>query len=441
MGFWDNVATPFNFIGDKIGSVWDVLNHIDFSRQLSPGGSFSAGDNYNPYINRGSSANPRPPALQERDAISNFRQGERESGYGGGQSSGSSDMPSLQEIMAKLSELQNPSRYASDPMQLLQQAQSQASAQYDPVISQLRQAMGAAETRGNRNKDMLGQMFGQLSTSLQGEIPGIQKEYADTGQKQNDQYQQLKDQIAGTYKNTQADQEAMMQRLNIQAAAPEAMSQQQTDQAYFQNRANADQQVAQTALGQEERGNTEYTRRGSDVAQVEGVQRQSDLMAQLQDVLDAYQGQIGANEAAKSAATSSMYGQLQGQSEDNAFKYSQRDFDNYLASIGIGRQLHNDQLSQSQSQYPQSTKSLTDVPGRAIGLGLPQNSAQNIENVFSSALGSDPRILAGINPDSGTPTTKQQLAQYIVEAGRQQGLNEQELNALQAIALEYFRSA
>jgi hypothetical protein len=440
MSFLDDIATPFNFIGGKLGSVWDVLNHIDFSRQTSPGGSFGAGSANSPYINRGGSSPPRPPALSERDAISNFRQGERDS-QNGGSSFGRSDMPSIAEIMARLQELQSTSRYSVDPSQLMQQAQAQAGAQYDPVIAQLRNAMGTAETRGNRNKQALGEMFGQLSTSLQGDIPGIQQEYAQTGQTTNDQFGQLKNSIADTYKTTQADQEAMMKRLNIEAAAPEALAQQQTDQAYFQNRANADQQTAQTALGQEARGNTEYTRRGSEVARVEGTQRQADLMSQLQDVLNAYQGQIGANESAKASAVQSMFGQLQTQAQDSAFKYSQRDFDNYLSSINIGRQLKNDQYTQNAKMYPDTANSLSNVAGRALGMGLPQSSAQNIQNVFSSALGSDKRILGGMNPDSGTPLAKEQLAQYVVEAGRQQGLSEAEIHALQAMALEYFGRA
>lgn len=421
MGFWDDV-TMMGGVGQHISpDSW-------LMKLIQPAGIGSLG------VNAGK-APPRPPALSERDAISNFRQGERDS-MGGGMS-GQSDMPSIHQILDSLEHLSDPSRYQQDPSSLMSQARAQADAQYNPVIAQLRNAMGAAETRGNRNRDSLGQMFGQLSTSLQGDIPGIQQEYAQTGQQQNDQFAQLKNTIADTYKTTQADQEAMMKRLNIEAAAPEAMAQQQTDQAYFQNRASTDQQTAQSALGMEERGNTEYTRRGSEVARIEGTQRQADLMAQLQEVLDSYQGQIGANEAAKASAVQSMFGQLQGQAQDNAFKYSQRDFDNYLASIGLGRQLKNDQMTQQKSMYPDAAKSIADVGGRAQSFGLPPSSAQNIQNVFSTAV-SDPRVLGGLNPNSGTPLAKEQLAQYIVEAGQAQGLSPQELNALQAIALEYF---
>lgn len=419
-----------------LSDLWDSISRSAWVNPMDIGGLFD-----DPRLNQMVDSvkpppRPRPPALSERDAISSFRQGERDS-LNGGRSS-KSDMPSLADILAKLEELQNPSRYAMSPDVLMRQAQAQAGAQYDPVIAQLRNAMGQAQSRGERNKQALGQMFGQLSTSLAGDIPGIQQHYAQTQQATGDQYAQLKSAIADTYKNTQADQEAMMKRLNIEAAAPQALAQQQTDQAYFQNRANVDQQVAQTALGQEERGNTEYTRRGSELAQVEGTQRQADLMAQLQDVLDAYQNQIGANEAAKAAAVQSIFGQLSTQSNEDAFKYSQRDFDNYLASIGLARQLSNDQYTRNAKGYPETASSLSNVAGRALGLGLSQQGAQNIQNVISSALGGDSRILGGINPDSGTPLSKEQLAQYIVEAGQQQGLSQQELNALQAIALEYF---
>lgn len=408
-GFWNDALTPGNALNDP------RLNSMVNSVAPKP--------------------TPRPPALSPSDAIANFRQGERDS-LGGGSKS---DMPSIADIMSRLEQLQDPSRYFSDPMALLAQARQQASQQYDPVIAQLRNAMSQAQSRGERNRQSLGEMFGQLSTALSNDIPGIESKYADTANKQNASYDQLKQTIGQTYDQTQADQEAMMKRLNIEAAAPQALAQQQTDKAYFTNRANADQATANTALDQEKRGNVEYTRRGSEVAKVEGTQRQADLMSQLQDVLDAYQNQIGANEAAKSSAISSYMNQLQNQQVENAYKYSQRDFENYLASIKLGSDLKKDQLTAS--PYPAQVKSIADVPGRAQGMGLSPQAAQNLYNVFSSAVGNDSRILGGLNPESETPLTKEQLANYIIEAGRQQGLSQQELNALQAIALEYFGRA
>jgi hypothetical protein len=162
-------------------------------------------------------------------------------------------------------------------------------------------------------------------------------------------------------------------------------------------------------------------------------------MSQLAQVMDAYQSQIGANEAAKANAANTIFGQLSSQANDNALKRSQQDFENYISTINLGRALKNDQLSQNKGSSV--VKSIADVPGRALSMGLPTSSAQNIQNVFSSAVGNDPRILGGIDPQSGTPLSKEQAAQYIVEAGRNAGLSQSELNALQAMALEYFGRA
>jgi hypothetical protein len=229
----------------------------------------------------------------------------------------------------------------------------------------------------------------------------------------------------------------MLQRLNIEAAAPGILPEQQRDRDYFTNLASKEGQTAQTALGMEERGNTEYTRRGSEVARIEGTQRQADLMSQVRDMLDALQGQVGANEAAKSQAISSGLLSLQGQAQNQARDSAQRDFDNYLKSISLGRDLWKDQQSMTGKPVT-SVSSPADVGGRALTMGLPQQSAQQLQDVFMSSIGSDPRILAGLNTDTGSALSKEQLAAYVVEQGRQKGLSQSQINALQTIALEYF---
>lgn len=348
-----------------------------------------------------------------------------------------SGMPSTADIMARLEALQNPSRYMMDDRALLAQARAAASAQYDPVISQLRSQMGSTETRGARQRAELGSMFGQLSSSLEADIPKITENYARTKQETGDEYAQLQQSIEGQYRDSQAEQEAMLKRLNIEAAAPDILPEQQRDRDYFKTLAAKEGQTAQTALGMEERGNTEYTRRGSEVARVEGTQRQSDLQVQINDILQALQGQIGSNEAAKSQAISAGLLSLQGQSQKSAQDAAQRDFDNYLKSISLGRDLYKDSLL-GMNKPVTSVSSPADVGGRALSMGLPQQSAQQLQDIFMSSIGSDPRILAGLNTETGTALSKEQLAAYIVEQGRTQGLSQSQLNALQTIALEYF---
>lgn len=389
-------------------------------------------------FNQGNFGTPKPPPVTNNGM---YDEGSRlrESRDQAARLNQQGDMPSMSEIMSRLQSLSDPSRYGMSPDELMNQARAGASAQYDPIISQLRGAQSQAQQRGERNRDQLGQMFGQLSASLNADIAPLEQKGAQTRQNVGNQFDQLKQSIGQTYDTSQRQQEDMMQRLNIEAAAPEVLGKQETDQAYFTNRANVDQNTATTALDQENRGNVEYTRRGAEVAQVEGAQRQGDLMSRLQEVMDAYQNQIGANEAAKGSAIQKMFGELSGQANEQAYKLADRDYDQYLQSIQLGRQLSNDAFSRQGKGSVTQTQSLADVGGRAMSLGLPSGSAQRLQDIFSSTLSGDDRIKGGINPDTGSALNDYQMAQYVLDAGREQGLTQAELNALQAIALEYFK--
>lgn len=338
---------------------------------------------------------------------------------------------SIADILAHLDELQNPSRFMPDEELLASKAHMLASAQYEPVIARLRNQMGLAETRANRNKDALGQMFSQLSSNLAADIPSINQTFDQTKQDTASQYQKLQDSIRNQYAQTQAEQENMMKRLNIQAAAPDALHQQQVDRDYFSNLASTNAQTQQDALGQEQRGNVEYTRRGSELAKTEGTQRQADLMFQLQDLLAQYQGQIGEAQDAESAAYATNLDRLMGQASSSATDEAQRQFENYIKVLNLSQSL-------TKGQQVGSVQSPADVANRVLGLGLDQNSAQTIQSIFMDSLSNDPIIQAGIDPNFGQALPKEALASRVVEEGRRNGLNAQQLNALQVAALEYF---
>lgn len=343
--------------------------------------------------------------------------------------------PGVEDILARLQALQDPSRYLSNPDDLRDQAMSAASAQYDPLIAALRSQMGSARNRANRHHGQLGQMFSALSSDLQGDIPEIQQMYAEDKAESKQSFEQLQKGIQDQYTQSGAEQEAMLQRLNIEAAAPDILPEQQRDRDYFTQLAVQNAQTEQSALGTEERGAIDYTRSGSQIARSEGTSRQANLMAELSDLLAQYEGQIGAHKAAKQSAFMSALGQLQGDMMGDATSRAQRDFDNYIRMIQLGRDLKSDESS---TTAPKSVKSPADVAGRALGMGLDEHGAQTIQDVFMSALSSDPVILAGVNPLSGQSVPKEALALRIIEAGRKSGLSREQLNALQTIALEYF---
>lgn len=353
----------------------------------------------------------------------------------GGQAGSSLGIPkpgSLEEILAELQRLQDPSRYYMDPSMLEQQARAAASAQYDPVMAALRQQASAAQGRANRNYSQLGSMYSGLSQSLMNDIAPIQQQFADTENKTANQYQQLKQGISDEYASSQAEQEAMMKRLNIEAAAPQALEGQFKDKDFATNMASVQGQNVQDQLSQQGAGAVNYTRQGSELARTEGTNRQSDLMAQLSDYLNQIQGQLGANEAAKAAAYQSNLLGLQQDASKSAVTNAQRDFENYLKVIGITKSL--------QPTAPGAVKSPIDVAPRVMGsFGLDAGSAQQVQNAFMSAISSDPLINAGIDPNQGgIPLTKEALANRVVEEGKRRGMSSAQLNALQEVALEYF---
>ncbi|SRR6266498_1061423 len=337
---------------------------------------------------------------------------------------------SIEDIISKLESLQNPDRYSVDPELLKRQAMATASAQYDPVIAQLRNQMGLAQTRAERNKAQLGSMFEGLSQSLTNDIAPIQQQYQATEQKTADQYTQLQNQLKSQYSDSQAEQEAMLRRLNIEAAAPDVFDKQTSNRDMYLSNAATESQNVQSQLAQQEGGAVNYTRQGAELARTEGTNRQADLMNVLSDYLTQSEGQIGANEAAKNQTYLAQLAGLQGNSQKDAIERAQRDFENYIKVIGVMQSL--------QPKQGQAASGLGDVAGRALGLGLDTNSSQAIQNVFMSALSSDPIIQSGLDPTFGVSLTKEALANRIVEAGRQQGLGPQQINALQQIALEYF---
>ncbi len=340
---------------------------------------------------------------------------------------------SIQDILEKLESLQDPDRYGADPELLARQAMAMASAQYDPVISQLRNQAGVAQSRAERNKAQLGGMFQGLSNSLMGDIAPIQQQYANTKQQTADQYTQLQNQLKSQYGESQAQQEAMLRRLNIEAAAPDVFEGQTSDKNMYLANAATESQNVQSQLAQQEGGAVNYTRQGAELARTEGTNRQADLMANLSDYLAQIEGQVGANEAAKQQSYIAQLTGLQTSSQESAIQNAQRDFENYIKVLGVMQDL---QKQQNPQQGP--VKSLGDVAPKALSMGVDADGAQAIQNVFMSALSSDPVIQSGLDPKFGVSLTEEALANRVSEVGRQRGLNQSQLNALQQIALEYF---
>jgi len=354
--------------------------------------------------------------------------------------SGDEDQSSTDSILDQLRALSDPSRYMNDSG-IEEGARAAASAQYDPVIAGLRSQAAAATRRGEQNQKSVIDIFNQLGGSLQGDIPGIQKNYDETTGKSNQQYDQLNSGIEQQYNDTQKQQEDLFQRLNIQAAAPGITPGQARDKEYFVNRSNTDKQTQAAALTTEKQGAVDYAQKGSSMARTEGTQRSADIMSQLTELLNQYNDKIGANEAAKAQAYTANKSQMQQQSQKNALDRSQSDFNNFLASINLGRGLNSDaldaQVKMAGLNKTTGVKTLQDVPKYLMSLGLDQGAAQRGLDTFVGGL-SQGLIKSGLDPQTGSNATPEAKAEQIVEQARQQGLSGPEINALRDAALQYF---
>lgn len=336
------------------------------------------------------------------------------------------------EIFARLEALQNLDRYMPDMESLRAQAFGNASSQYDPIIEALRRQQTDTQARGDRDYQTLGQMFGSLSESYQKDIPRIEEQYGQTQANTAKQYEDLKGTVSDTYSKSLAEQEELANRLGIQAALPDVAAKQFSDRDYFTNRANTEAQTANTAIGMEQRGATEFTQAGSKIAKYQGTERQANLMDQLREALGALDAEIGKTEAAKGQAAASSLADLYSAASDSAGKRAQSEFDNYIDAIKLMQSMQGGQESNP-------VKSLADVPGRAMeGFGLSANQAQRLQDIFASTLTNDDTIMSGIDPMYGTALTDEALAARMLEAGRAGGLSRQELAALQNLSLEYF---
>lgn len=332
------------------------------------------------------------------------------------------------DIMQELLQLQDPSRYMMGQEDLEAQARAAAEAQYNPLIAALRQQMGQARRTGRAHKRELGDMFGSLSESLEEDIPDIQRMARQTKRRSGREFDELEESIQDRYAKSQQDQEEMMKRLNIEAAAPDILPEQMADRDFFSQMAQERKGISEQAMGQEERGAIQHTRRGSQLARVEGTQRQADLMDQLRELLGGFRSQIGAHEAAREQATTSGLGQLQSQMAQQAQQRAQQEFQNRMEMLGMEEQLRQGEFGREQDlreiaggeeAFEGNIKNQWDIiPAATQRYGLSEAQTRQIYDALTQTIptelrGNSEYSLGGINP-----LELQQVVEELIASGK-----------------------
>jgi hypothetical protein len=327
----------------------------------------------------------------------------------------------------------------SDPAAMARQAMDLASQEYDPQIAELKRQIGITQGNATNSRDQIGKMYGALAASDKADIPIIDQMFADNRNTVQDDYSQLKNQVAGQYADTQKQQMDLMKQLNIQAAAPDALKNQKADQAFFQGQQGQSQQDTLDAMKLLQTGADNFSTQGSEIAGLEGFNRQADVMQQLQDYMTQAQGRIGdlTNQEQSAYRTNlSQLGQQQQQGTQNQFSNllqlakMQQDQQQFDAGLQAKTQ-------QNQPQYRSGPLAASQYLGEAD----PEN-ATNINSVLLQVLQGQPfttgQIPNPVDPSRSTALTPEAAAQLAVQQAAAQGMSPQSQQELYMAMLAYY---
>lgn len=214
--------------------------------------------------------------------------------------------------------------------QLRAMATQQAGAQYDPIIKALMAEMGGKTNRAERNQKTATDMYGGLSKDYLSQLPEMTAQFAAEDKATNSRYDQAQSAMNAEYQENAGAQDALLKQLGIQAAAPDASREMQTDRAYFANQSEMDQQAALSNLNEQQMAQTNYQQNLGSNAKMAGANLSSDIRNQLEDYLTQANSQLTSLQGQRGGAIETLLAQMQSQQADAQEKARQQQFDNMM---------------------------------------------------------------------------------------------------------------
>lgn len=321
-----------------------------------------------------------------------------------------------------------------DTNALAKQAMDIANQQYDPQIAELQREMGIAQGHATHSQQEIAKMYGALQQADKADIPQINQMFAGEKNKINNDYTALQNQVSNAYSDANKQQMDLMKQLNIQAAAPTALAQQQNDQAFFTGQQGQAKQDTMDALQLLQTGADNFSTQGAEIAGLEGNNRQADVMSQLQDYLTQAQGRVGDLTNQKQNAYSTALSQL-GQQQQQG---TQNQFSNMLQLAKL--QMEMQQAQASQNKQP-TYRSGPLAASQYLGEADPQN-ASNLNSFLLQILQGQPytsgQMPNPVDPTRSTPITPEGAAQIAVQQAAAQGMSPQNQQELYMAMLAYY---
>jgi hypothetical protein len=300
---------------------------------------------------------------------------------------------------------------------------------YDPQIKAIQQEMGRAKSRAGTAKADLKALYNDLSGYYTGHVGSTKAMYGVSKKDAQQRTQGLKNSITADYTERLKEQVDMYKSLGIEAAAPSATEGQYADQASQLAQADISGNAEAQALAVQEQGDATYWNEGAGIAQMEGTERQADVITQLQDYLNTQGASVAGLKGQKSAAYSSALLDAKKKRADQA---NQRQNETWNRMMDLARLKQSAAKSGGSGSTP--SKGLTGV---AAYLGS-QRLANEFQTSMQQAVTWNQTPQAKQYYGNEVPNTPEEMAQVIRDNAANRGLSADDQLKLWQAALVYY---
>lgn len=303
-----------------------------------------------------------PQALNIADALSKQRQMERDSfGIAPANQQPTAPENPVKKIMDQLQQLltqQNgidssftpASLPTFDPNRYKKEAETAVNSQFDPIIQDLLAQQGLTKNRAATNKREVAGMYQGAVNDINLGAAQTQKGYDQTQAASQQLYTDERNRIAAAYAADAAAQRTQAKKLGTEALGVEqAIGEQMADKNFADQMGSQQMQSSQNALGQQEQAAAQYDKSIAQATQAEGMEQQTDINRQLEDLLGRSNSDIAST---KSQAAGSI--------QDLMFKLAQAGYDRDSQNTQFQYQQQRDAIGDQNSLYDRQYKALMD---------------------------------------------------------------------------------
>jgi hypothetical protein len=269
---------------------------------------------------------------------------------------------------------------------------SLAKQMYAPQTDYLDQQASAAQKRAAENKAALGSLYAGVAKEILGQQGNIKKNYGEGISGTQQAYQNAVGAVGNTFDTSRDKQLEILQRLGIQQAAPNTLTENADAKAFLEGILGANNQASTNALRQMQQAALTFNTEQGNITKQAGAEAQTGVGRQLEDLL----GQIGGRRAdLMSQINQSAFGmksdaqkQIEQQQQDayNQFK-DNRDFQYNIGKDKANLDLQYEKLRQAGlSGDNTKTDPLGAVYSLANQLYPNQQSASNASKFINETL-------------------------------------------------------